>query len=257
MADLARVKTFVTGDELTATQANDIQDLLIDLLTGAVTGINVVLRYDNSDAATLAIDNTGGGVVLDAQVGGVQKALINASGQIESTVATGTPPLVIASTTLVPNLHVATAANGTALGGSASSAYALKTYVDAKVYAWSHTWYIDQPNLGGTFDTEYAFMGIICPSGATYTIDRVRYLFQSGTVTGNSTVKIKHFNSSSSLQNTFTITLDSGDTALNVYDANLSDVDMADGDYLVLATGGTDNGHREITLQIEGTETVV
>jgi hypothetical protein len=52
------------------------------------------------------IDNTSIGQTTAAAA---KFTTVEASGQITSTVATGTAPFVVASTTLVPNLHVATA----------------------------------------------------------------------------------------------------------------------------------------------------
>ena len=255
MATLARFKTFVTGDKLTATQANSIQDMLIDLLDGTTTNVNVTIEYGSNDFPTLRVDNTGGGDIISFQVSGVEKALVNATGQLESTIATGTAPFVVASSTVVANLNAATAADADALGGSAASLYALKTYVDAKTFNWMFPFYVAQPDLGALFDSGRARAGFICPSGMTYLIDRIRYVYASGTPTGTSTLEFRHYNSTGTLQNSITVNMLSSNVIGNSYESNLSDITMADGDYFIMVAG-TDNGHGQISCQVEGTETV-
>lgn len=82
------------------------------------TGISVV------SPGLLAIGN--GAITAGDFSGGLKLTTISAAGQITSTLATGTPPLVIASTTNVPNLNAsslsgATFASPGAIGGTVAS----------------------------------------------------------------------------------------------------------------------------------------
>lgn len=100
---LARLFTFTGGTTILSAQVNAELDQIVQLLSGI--GLNQTSLKHNAAATTLTVDNTGGGVVTDFKVAGVVKAKVNAVGQFESALATGTAPLVIASTTNVPNLN--------------------------------------------------------------------------------------------------------------------------------------------------------
>jgi len=50
-------------------------------------------------------------------IGAATGASLSVTGQLTSTVSTGTPPFVVSSTTLVPNLHAATADSATNVTG--------------------------------------------------------------------------------------------------------------------------------------------
>lgn len=84
-----------------------IQDAIIDQLTP----LDPVRSMAYQDASSVKI--TGGmidGTIIGATTASTAKfTTVAASGQITSTVATGTAPFVVSSTTVVPNLHVATA----------------------------------------------------------------------------------------------------------------------------------------------------
>jgi hypothetical protein len=118
--------------------------------TGAGGGINSVITlqqtYNSSTQPQIVLSSLGGLQIFDnsSPIGGnlfqvannagsinyfnVTVTGISTSGQITSTVATGTPPLVVSSTTLVPNLNVALATNVTGVvaainGGTGQSTY--------------------------------------------------------------------------------------------------------------------------------------
>jgi hypothetical protein len=83
------------------------QDAIIDQLTP----LDPIRSMAYQDASNVKIT---GGTIDGTAIGGTTAAAakfttVAASGQITSTVATGTAPFVVASTTVVPNLHVATA----------------------------------------------------------------------------------------------------------------------------------------------------
>jgi hypothetical protein len=115
--------------------------------SGVTTGL--VARVFSVDGTALIVDNTKGGKLLSAQVNGAEKFSVSGSGSVNSsgtltgtrlisTVATGTAPLQVSSTTLVPSLYAsrasladtattaataATALNALALGGVAVANY--------------------------------------------------------------------------------------------------------------------------------------
>jgi hypothetical protein len=113
--------------------------------SGTTTGL--VARVFSVDGTALIVDNTQGGKLLSGQANGVEKLSVSGSGNVNSsgtltgtrlisTVATGTAPLQVTSTTVVPNLYVsrasladtaftaATATNALNLGSVAATSYA-------------------------------------------------------------------------------------------------------------------------------------
>jgi hypothetical protein len=84
-----------------------MQDVVIDQLTP----LDPIRSMAYQDASNVKIK---GGSIDGTPIGATTPntakfTTVQASGQITSTVATGTAPFVVASTTLVPNLHAATA----------------------------------------------------------------------------------------------------------------------------------------------------
>jgi hypothetical protein len=84
---------------------------LLDAVIDQLTLLDPVRSMAYQDASNV---NIKGGSIDGTPIGTTTASTANfttvaASGQITSTVATGTAPFVVASTTLVPNLHVATA----------------------------------------------------------------------------------------------------------------------------------------------------
>jgi hypothetical protein len=105
VAVLARLYDFTPSTTIVSAQVDAELQQLVDVLTGVKVNGKHTLRYNASDAATLTLDNTGSGDIASFAVGGVEKALVNAAGQFESVLATGTAPLVVASETMVENLN--------------------------------------------------------------------------------------------------------------------------------------------------------
>lgn len=93
--------------DASSTAQRTLQDTIIDQLT-PLDPIRSMAYQDASDVKILGgtIDGTAIGSTTPSTA---KFTTVQASDQITSTAATGTAPLVIASTTLVPNLHVATA----------------------------------------------------------------------------------------------------------------------------------------------------
>lgn len=101
---LARLYTFSPGTTIQSAQMNAELDQLVKLVSGQKLEPALFKSSSTSDPS-VAVDNTGGGVVMEWRVGGTAKAKVNVTGQIESLLATGTAPFVVASTTKVTNLN--------------------------------------------------------------------------------------------------------------------------------------------------------
>lgn len=107
MSYLSRSYDFTPSTLIQSSQVDAEFNQLVNILNGSKTDTQVKIVHNTSSEA-FAVDNTGGGVIASFKVGGVEKAKINASGQFESTLTTGTAPLVVASTTKVDNLNADT-----------------------------------------------------------------------------------------------------------------------------------------------------
>jgi hypothetical protein len=101
---MVRLYDFTPGTTIQSGQVDDEFNQIVNTFNGTRLD-TVLLKSASAGDATLSVDNTGGGKVAEFRVGGVAKARVTASGQIESTLATGTAPLVVASTTAVSNLN--------------------------------------------------------------------------------------------------------------------------------------------------------
>ena len=112
MGALSRFTTYVDGNTLPAADLNGDFDRLYNALTAAA---GYELSITAGGTPTITVDNTGGGVLASFKVATVEKAQVNELGQFESLIATGTAPLVVASTTEVANLNAAS------VGGIVSS----------------------------------------------------------------------------------------------------------------------------------------
>jgi hypothetical protein len=227
MAAPTRQHTAANPNPVTAANWNDLQDTFVDILTGN-TLANYV--YEVASGTGWTVNNAGGGRVIDFEVAGSRKASVTALGQWESTITTGTPPLVVASTTLVPNLHVATAAEITTFDGVASSLYALKTYVLAKTVTWSYQGYLIKSGASPKKSKVY-----LDPwSGTGRTWGHLRAFPRGASGSDPTTVRARHYDSSGSLLNTETVQITTlgavVDTAVNSGSGHL----MSDGDYILL-----------------------
>jgi len=113
-----------SGTGLTGGPITGSGSLAID--TTVVPRLNAANTFSQADAGNLlTINQTGAGGILDLQVGGSSKVSVNNSGQIVSTVATGTAPLTVASTTKVTNL------NADLLNGQSASYYTNASNINA------------------------------------------------------------------------------------------------------------------------------
>jgi hypothetical protein len=118
MAQISRQTTFTAGAKLAAADLESEFNELVNALNGT-NNREVHVTYNNSDEPTLKLDNTGSGKPLSILVGGVEKLYVKqTTGQLQSTIATGTAPFVVASTTEVANLNAAS------VGGVAATALA-------------------------------------------------------------------------------------------------------------------------------------
>jgi hypothetical protein len=101
---VTRQSTFTAGATLQAAQLSDEFDHLVGALDG--TGVvDVSMAYNGVDVPVLTMNASANGEPWEAQINGTAVARITTVGQIQSTLATGTAPLLVASTTLNANFN--------------------------------------------------------------------------------------------------------------------------------------------------------
>lgn len=135
---------------------------------------------------------------------------------------------------------------------SAGSKYASEAHVAARKSTWSFGVFY----AGAIGTTVKQAIWIIPNDEDLMTVTRVRWLFQSGSPTGTSQIKLQHKNSAGTQQNTQTFSILVGDTAGQSYDVDVSaDWNMASGDYLewsIIADGG----HQDISIHAQGEQSI-
>jgi hypothetical protein len=334
---LSRYTTFVAGAKLAAASLEGEFDNIIDALN-ATDNAAISITYNNSDVATLTLNNTGSGKPLSAKIGGVEKFYISAThGQIASTVPTGQPPLIVASTTKVENLnadqldgneasnlakldadntftqsgsdtvmtldsdqgtslimrdndlaapgeyfrlrhlsnvsYLDVSENGTVwthvlrVNGATSKAQvdsavdaddwqniASEDYVDAKLTTVAFGAFYE-----GALATATKQPRFIVPANIeTGKILKLEATYQSGTVTDDSIIYLRHYNSSGveDASSPYTLTLGSGLATGTVVSVDITDITLAAGDQLAWEVN-TASGHAEVTAWAHGTQEVI
>ncbi|MHC4301254.1 MAG: hypothetical protein ACYS7Y_28630 [Planctomycetota bacterium] len=129
---------------------------------------------------------------------------------------------------------------------------ATQTYVGGHKSTWSFGVF-----YAGAIDTSVVQAVWIIPNDEDLMqVERVRWLFQSGSPTGTSQIKLWHMNSSGVEQNSQTFSILVGDTALNTYDVDVNpNWSMASGDYLKW-TVIADGGHQDISIHAQGNQSI-
>jgi hypothetical protein len=138
--------------------------------TGNTSGVVGIVASPSGVAGVF--NNSAGGSLLLGSNNGVQKFLVDgsgnvtAAGRIASAVATGTPPFNVSSTTQVPNL------NASLLGGQAATAFAMlggNTFTNSQSIVGSVQ--VDAAGINGGLGTPGVVFGVGA-SGETISSDR-------------------------------------------------------------------------------------
>jgi len=136
--------------------------------------------------------------------------------------------------------------------GNDWSDVASEAYVEGKTTAWSFGVF-----YAGGVDTGIVQAIWVVPNDVdTILMDRIRWVFQSGTPTGTTQIKLQHKNALGVEQNTQTISILVGDTALNSYEVNVADWTLLEGEFLQW-TIVADGGHQDISIHAQGTQTLI
>jgi len=324
MAFLTRVTDFTPGTLIQSAQVDAELDQFIDILGAGENSKQVEFSHSGSTIG-LNVNNSGGGIIQTWEISGVVKIKVNAAGQLESDLTTGTAPFIVDSTTVVANLNAAllggvaaadfavtasdeTFDNGTdtvlTIQGSASAALViddtthangefrlladedlLKVQVNdggwvtiaifdgtndqiqdaagsplvsvADATAYTTTWSFGV-FYAGPIDTGVVQAQWIVPdSVSAMTALEGNWSYQNGTPTGSSTIKVQWMDSAGSEKGTETFTLLIGDSQDTTYQHTFA------GSWLTVAgdffkwTVLTDGGHQDISLQVQGTQTLI
>lgn len=197
MSLLARLFNFQAGQPAIADDVDAEFNQLLNAINGTSTDKNLVTRYSHASDPPYAFDQLGAGLIAVWRQGGADKAKVNSSGQIEtvhqfkSTLAVGTPPLDVTSTTEVPNL------NAGRIGGILPANIAK---LDTHKTAWSVT-LATYAILPGAVETVESVGRFIVPAGQEIQIIDITAVWAAGADSGASNIfTIKRRNSSGTLQ---------------------------------------------------------
>lgn len=111
MAVLIRLHDFIPGSLIQSSQVDAEFNQLVNLLSGVSTNKDALIKYSHATDPPLALDQLGTGLVQQWKVGGAEKARVNNTGafqtvhQFISTLAIGTKPIDVTSTTVCTNLN--------------------------------------------------------------------------------------------------------------------------------------------------------
>lgn len=126
---------------------------------------------------------------------------------------------------------------------------ATEAYVDAKDTVWSFGVFFE-----GTPTTAAKQPRFIVPLGVdTFTLDRARVVFDGGSPTGSTVVRVRRRNSSGTVLNTYTITLLIGATSGTTLETDLSNTPLSSGDQLEVDVT-TVGGHQNLSVHVQGTQ---
>jgi hypothetical protein len=111
MALLARITDFTPSTPILSGEVDAEFNQLVNILSGTSTNKNAVIRYSNASDPPLKLDQLGLGAIQQWSQTGLVKASVTNDGsfstsrQFISTLATGTKPIDVTSTTLCVNLN--------------------------------------------------------------------------------------------------------------------------------------------------------
>jgi hypothetical protein len=111
MATLARLYDFTAGTPIVSGQVDGEFNQIINALNSTSTNVNLIVRFSSGTVAPLKLDQLGAGPVQTWAVSGVDKATVTNAGsfstaaQFISSLAIGTKPIDVTSTTVCTNLN--------------------------------------------------------------------------------------------------------------------------------------------------------
>lgn len=222
-------------------------------LNGGGTAIKLKVRASDGTDAVLELDQVGAGAIFLLKQNTATKITVANSGQIISSISTGTAPFSVTSTTVCPNL------NADLVDGVEGANIAK---LDTHKTAWALPFAIADPSAPTVGAIISGMPTWSCPDGASITVTKVYVVYKSGSHTSGGSVsfqiQLKTEASSWASGSDFgTVTLDNTNATKDfVYSNNISDTPIAAGDTLtayVSARSGTVT-ERDVSVIVIGTQ---
>lgn len=215
------------------------------VFNGGTTAKKLLVKSSDASDPPLELDQIGAGPLAEWKQNGTLKVSIENSGQIDSTVATGTAPIDVDSTTVCPNL------NADLVDGIEGANIAK---LDTHKTAFSVSWFY--PVLPGAVETVESVGRWIVPTGQDITITEIWAVWAGGSDSGASNIfTIKRRNSSGVLQaDVGTIDINTpGQDALVAN--NVTDVPLSSADFIYpLFTTRNTASEQLVTITVVGTQ---
>lgn len=111
MATLARLFDFTAGTPIVSNDVDSEFNQLVNVLNSTSTNVNLITRFSDAATAPLKLDQLGAGLIQEWAAAGVVVSRVTNAGsfstsqQFISTLATGTKPIDVTSTTVCTNLN--------------------------------------------------------------------------------------------------------------------------------------------------------
>lgn len=233
------------GNIVDADDLKDEFDQLVNILNGTSNNKEALIKLTSPTVAPLTLNQlNAAGPVQIWQLNSVDKIKINELAQLQSLLATGTAPFVVASTTKVTNL------NADLLDGLSSADFA-QIGVSKVPFVLSAKF--DDPSTNPTG------LGPVVriPAIQSGFLTKIHVLFNSGSHTAGGSVSF-------SVQKNFagnigTVSLDNSNNTINTfYTTDFADVAISEGDAILIylsARSGTIT-ETEVSVNVEGYQTV-
>lgn len=236
---IAITNTLVNGNVVDAPQLNtNFQDLAQPL--NGTEDMDIIIAHTDAVEAPLTVNQKGAGPIAVLMQNSVAKVTIENSGQIDSTVATGTPPIDVDSTTLCPNLNA----------DKLDDRHAIEWKIS---FAPSFT--INDPSTANLNSREFG--SIVIPAGGSHFITKTKVMFRNGShmAGGSLTFKVDR----AFVGDISTLSLnDTNNTAATLYTDDIADLAVPEGAIIncyISARSGTIN-ERDVSIIVEGYRTL-
>lgn len=180
MALIARITDFIPGQPILSGEVDAELNNIDDALRGTATDKNFLFRFSDAGIPVLDLDQLSTGLIQRWKKGGVAVAALDSNGlfqavRLQSTVASGTAPLLISSPTVCANL------NADMVDGQHYTD--IQNYVNGRKVWWSMNWFIPDPSTFPLNSLNLA-QKVNIPEVNTFTAVRMFVIYNTGTASG-------------------------------------------------------------------------
>lgn len=233
------------GNIVDADDLKEEFDQLVNILNGTSTNKDAIIKLSSATLAPLLLNQANAsGPVQIWQLNGTDKLKVNNLAQLESLLATGTAPFIVASTTKVINL------NADLLDGLSSADFG---QIGVSKIPFTYVAKFDDPS---TFPTGLGPI-IRVPAIQSGFITKITAVFNSGSHSAGGSVTFSVQKNFAGTVGSISLT-DTNNTINTFYTSDFADESIAEGNAILIyisARSGTVN-ERDVSVIVEGYQTL-